>query len=1230
MEAHQADFGSFSGGPLRIAIVGGGPGCKAIMKLIERLEGLEVSILGVADRNANAVGISHARSRGIFTCQDLHQLYALEGLNLIMELTGSDEVRDQIAATKPRHLPMIDHVSARFFADVMHIQLAAREEVLSAKNFYETVINNIQDEMAIVSAELRIIDLNDAVVNRLGRPKEEVIGSECFRLCHGRTAPCEGPGEVCPVRQTLHTGRPSEAVHTATDTEGKQSFFRVSGFPIRNPSGQVSEVIKISRDITERKRAMEALEESERRYRALVDSALVGVFRTTSDGKVLYANHALASMMGFERPEEIYGLIDVDFYVHRGQHDEVERLLKAEGRVSGVEVDLRTRQGEVRTVLLSANLQGEAVEGMLMDITERNRVRKRLLEETRLTEGIVDGSPVAMFVIDRNHKLVYWNRACEELTGHRREDILGTDRQWEPFYEHKRNVLADCILDGDREQLQRLYRHMGLDRAPLVQNAYQAEGYFDKLGGRHLYFLAAPLYDQDGQIMGAIETLQDDTDKKRLEHRLQEYSRNLEETVAELERKTKMLEAQDMSQRAFSELLTILNSIDINQILRRSLKRIVEQANCQLGLIYLREEQDEELRLLAAYSVDAGALDAPMLQPGGGLPMKVIKESRSIIIRDIAADARFSFDLGFAQVVPRTVVGLPITFREQVLGAFVVASLEHLDPETVSFLENCLRQMAVAINNALAFAQIERQSSELADINRELAEAARLKSEFVANVSHELRTPLNSIIGFSDILLKNKEGNLSDRQLANMGKIRRNGAGLLSLINSILDLSKMEAGKMEADEEPTNVRHVVEECAEAVRPLAEKGGLELVVEPIAELPIIRSDPPKIAQIITNLLSNAIKFTEQGRVSVRVHKRRRREDPIEVTVEDTGIGIAPESLEDIFKEFKQLDGAANRRYSGTGLGLSITKRLAELLGGELLVESEVGKGSAFTFRLPVRRREEEADSADTDLPAPPPPAACIFPPTSGRERTAERLVLVVGADEQCTYVIKEQAKELGCEVRLAPGGQEASGLLGELAPAAVVLDLSGPGRSGWELLGQLKGEKPNEGPAVVAIAERDDRRRAYYLGANEFVCKPCEGEQLRAAMGRVLRPGRGRILVVDDEPDYLDAIREWLGDAVGEVCPARNGVEALRELQARRPDAIFLDLMMPHMDGLEFLRQVRSLEGGADIPVVIITGKHLAGEELAGLQDGVTSVIEKGLTAQAQVMQQLERIVSRLN
>jgi PAS domain S-box-containing protein len=1346
---------------MKIAIIGGGSLCKAFLELIERLQDdLNVQVLGVADVDPEAAGAVYARSQGILTCQDMRRLYEFEGLDVLIELTGAEEVRDGVARSKPPHVRLVDHVAARLFMDVMNAQLAAREKALATKSFFETIVNGIQDEIVVIDRRLRVVDANKAALRRFARSRAQVIGRHCYRFYHGRKSPCAGD-DLCPTRETLHSGLPSQGVRLGRGPGGEQIFYQVVGFPVLDEAGKVSQVIKISRDITERKRAEEALRESEARFRNLMEHIPgVSIQGYGTDGTVFYWNKASEEVYGYSAeeavgknlgdliiPEEVkphfgkalklgkkltrsgefmppgelmllhkdgslvpvYSIhtavclegreplmfcIDVDLSERKRTEEalrEGQRFLSSifasirdglsilDGELNILRVNPAMERWYSNSLPLAGKKCYEAYKGRsepcehcpaletletgepahlsiarsgpggepgwldlytypfvdlttgqvtgvieyVRDITERYQAERRLLEETRFTEGIVDGCPVAMFVIDRDHKLVYWNRACEELTGLRREEMLGTDRQWEPWYPERRPVMADLVLDGDLEGLQRLYVNQGLAEAPFVKDAYKGEGYFQTLG-RHLYFLAAPVYDEQGQVLGAIETVQDVTETKALERRLQEYSHELEETIGELERKTRKLEAQEASQRAYTELLTILNSIDINQILRASLQRIVRQANCQLGLIYLREGPEEELRLMAAYSVDAGSLDAPMLQPAGGLPTKVVQEMRRIIIRDIAEDARFSFNLGFATAAPRTVVGLPITFREQLLGAFVVASLESLDAETISFLENCLRQVAVAINNALAFGQIERQSQELADINRELAEASRLKSEFVANMSHELRTPLNSILGFSDILLKNKEGNLSERQLGNVEKIRRNGAGLLALINSILDLSKVEAGKMEAAEEPANVRQVIEECVDTVRPLAEKSGIELVLEPIGELPIIRSDGAKIGQIVTNLLSNAIKFTEEGRVSVRVRKRRRREDPIEVTVEDTGIGIAPQHLGDIFKEFKQLDGAANRRYGGTGLGLSISKRLAKVLGGQILVESEVGRGSSFTLRLPVRRQEGAALS---------PPARVLTPVVAtprGGPRPGRKLVLVIGADADCAHQVEQQVQELGCEFSVCSSGQEGAKRAAELAPRVVVLDLSVPDRNGWEVLGELKSKEATRDLAVIVVGGHRDRKRAYYLGATEFVPRPLEADQLRSAVARVLRPGRGRILVVDDEPEYLEAIREWLGDAVGEVCPARNGVEALRQVERRRPDAIFLDLMMPQMDGFEFLKQVRSLEGCGDLPVVVVTGKRLGTDELARIQDGATSVIQKGVTAQAQVMQQLERIVSRLN
>jgi len=1477
MEAHQIH--GFGAQPLKFAIVGGGKGCLAFLALVERLQDVMLRPLGIADTNPEAPGLAWARERGIFTCQDMTGLYGLPGLGLLIELTGSDDVRDAILRTKPAHIPLIDHVSARLFADIHAVQLAARDDIAATKNFYETVINAIQDELVVTDRDLRLVEVNQAFLKRVGRSRAEVVGQPCHRVCRGQEEPCKEP---CPVRQVLETGRPSEALKDGPLAGGGQAVYRVISYPILDTAGNMVQVITTARDITARKRAEEALRESEAKYRTLFESSAEGFFLMTD--VFLDCNQQACRLWACERediighspaefspplqpdgrssteaaggyiqatlagePQQFYwqhrskdgALIDTEvtlkaitvggqrliqavvrdigerkrveealreseanyraifdaandaIFVHDAEtgaildvnekmlemygytyeearnrpitdsgtgvpytgEEALRRIWLAEagesqifewrsrakdGRAFWTEVSLQraVMNGQVRVLAVvrdiaerkraeealreqqhflssmftsiqdwvsvlddelnivrvnpameqefshrmplvgrkcyeafhgcsspcevcpsqrtlatgehnhaivprlgpggeprgwadlhtyplidQASGQTKGVIEYCRDMTERYDTERRLIEEKRLTEGIVDGSPVAMFVVGRDHKLAYWNRACEELTGRSREEMLGTSRQWEPFYDAERPVMADVIIDGDVERMRRLYSAMDLNSAPLVKDAYKGEAYFDKLG-RHLYFLAAPVYNENGEVIGAIETLQDVTEMKRLDRQLQEYSRELEGTIAELESKTRKLEAQEASQRAYSELLKLINSIDINQILRRSLRRIVEQANCQLGLIYLRERPDAELSLMASYSLDAGALDAPVLQPTGGLPARVVQEGRPIIIRDISSEVRFSFYLGFGRATPRTVVALPITFREQVLGALVVASLENLAPEAIAFLENCLRQVAVAINNALAFAQIERQGKELADINRELAEASRLKSEFVANMSHELRTPLNSILGFSDILLKNKEANLTERQLGNVEKIRRNGAGLLALINSILDLSKVEAGKMEAAEEPTNIRQVVEDCVEAVRPLADKSNLELVVEPIEELPFIRSDGGKIGQVITNLLSNAIKFTEEGRVTVRVRKRRRRDDPVEIMVEDTGIGIAPQHIEDIFKEFKQLDGAADRHYGGTGLGLTISRRLAQLLGGDIVVESEVGRGSSFTLRLPVRRQEEVAL---TPTKAQSPVAAA-----PRRAVPGHKLVLLIGANADLAEVAEGQAEELGCDVNVCASGQEGCRRAAELLPDAVVLDLSVPDRNGWEVLGELKGKEATRELPVLVISAADDRKRAYYLGASEFVPRPVEPGQLRSALAKVLRPARGRILVVDDEPEYLEAIREWLGDSVGEVCPARNGVEALRQLEARKPDAIFLDLMMPQMDGFEFLKQIRALEGCSDIPVVVVTGKALGDSELARIQDGSTSVIQKGLTAQAKVMQQLERIVSRLH
>ncbi|MFO1352384.1 MAG: response regulator [Gammaproteobacteria bacterium] len=501
---------------------------------------------------------------------------------------------------------------------------------------------------------------------------------------------------------------------------------------------------------------------------------------------------------------------------------------------------------------------------------------------------------------------------------------------------------------------------------------------------------------------------------------------------------------------------------------------------------------------------------------------------------------------------------------------------------------------------------------------RNCARSRPLAQRFVANMSHELRTPLNSIIGFSNILLKNRNQTLAEKDLDHAEKINRNGKHLLNLINDILDLSKIESGRMEVEVRPTRVDGLAREVVDMLKPQAEARNINLEFTSESTLHTLYTDTDKLKQVLINLIGNAIKFTHEGGVRVRVLQ----EDPqsLSIAVSDSGIGIPPQQLEAIFEPFRQVDSSTTRKYGGTGLGLTISRSIIHMLNGEITVKSELGKGSTFSVRLPLTADKATPISAAAQPPAavaaqpPAVPAAPVpieTPPLIPKGKGPRR-VLIVDDDADARELLSGYITEIGALPILAADGEQALRLAREHHPDLITLDLMMPGIDGWEVLKRLKVDAELQAIPVVIISIVAERRKAVVLGAIDAITKPIVHDDLIAILRRTLHaPPHGRVLVVDDNPEVLDLFRHLLADEVAEIRTAYNGKDALDVLRDYRPDLIFLDLMMPEMDGLTFLRVLRTDKQLMSLPVIIVTAKELTSSERKELEMRVVDIIQKG-------------------
>ncbi|MEA2764215.1 MAG: hypothetical protein QOK07_619 [Gemmatimonadaceae bacterium] len=514
----------------------------------------------------------------------------------------------------------------------------------------------------------------------------------------------------------------------------------------------------------------------------------------------------------------------------------------------------------------------------------------------------------------------------------------------------------------------------------------------------------------------------------------------------------------------------------------------------------------------------------------------------------------------------------------------------------------------------------------LQEKNRELEEASRMKSEFLANMSHELRTPLNAIIGFSEVLVDGLLGEMTDQQRGFIGDIFSSGKHLLSLINDILDLSKVEAGKMTLDLEPVQVSALFANSLSIIREKAAARNIQLTMDAPEELGTIRSDARKVKQIVYNLLSNAVKFTsERGEVTLRASRVPRSDvgdlsdlsmgrsfplvdnefgEFLKITVTDTGMGISPDGLERLYKPFSQIDSGLSRKFEGTGLGLAMVKLLADLHGGAVAVESEVGKGSRFTVWLPFRPSEQ-------GILTPTRPVAAIPMSPGAGALTA----LVVEDDYKSADLIRVQLEAEGFVVLHAASAETALVLAAKQPLALITLDIRLPNMDGWEFIAEMKKTPALKNIPVVIISIVADHAKGFALGAAGVMQKPISRQELyEALLGLGLFPlaeGKSlKILVVDDDPKAVELIAVRILGLASTVLRAYGGREAIDAARRELPDLIVLDLMMPDVNGFDVVSALVEDPSTAGIPVIVITAKHITLEDRAKLNGYVMAIMEK--------------------
>ena len=742
----------------------------------------------------------------------------------------------------------------------------------------------------------------------------------------------------------------------------------------------------------------------------------------------------------------------------------------------------------------------------------------------------------------------------------------------------------------------------------------------ERIAAGHFTAAAAEVPRRDlGNLLASLQMMSEklrqsqlaiEEDQRQLESRVAERTAEVEARTRELTRSVGELQILNEVGQAVS------SSLDLETVLATVIARAVRLADGNSGTLYQLDELDGVFDPRANFGVSDEMIQtlrgSRIVLGDGPVGMSALKRV-PVQISDVeASDYRLS--KLWLQDGIRAVISVPLLREDHVNGALVIRRRQAGDfpPSVVKLLQTLASQSVMAIDNARLFNESQAKSEQL-------AEASKLKSQFLANMSHELRTPLNAIIGLTEMLHEDAQELKHAEELEPLERVLRAAHHLLELINDILDLSKIEAGRMDIHVETFAVAPMVDEVVATITPIAAKNGNQIVVLCAPEVGEMHADQTRIRQALLNLVSNASKFTEHGKVTVAVTRGNDRGiDEITMAVSDTGIGLSPEQMSRLFQEFVQADASTTRKYGGTGLGLAISRRFCQMMGGDIAVQSQLGQGSTFTIRLPAR--------IETAQPSPLPRR--VRPERQPARDLQGSLILVVDDDETVREVLARYLEREGFQVRTAAGGHEGLEIARAVHPAAITLDINMPDLDGWTVLAAIKGDPRLADIPVILVTIEDNRSRGYSLGAAEYMTKPVDRERLVNLLHQISSPIARRVLLVDDDAIMRESVRRALEQEQWEVTETANGRAALEQLGVADFDVILLDLMMPEMDGFEFLVRMRQQPEWQDIPVLVLTAKDLSPEDHQQLNGHAEKVMQKNASELDELLRELGRMLPR--
>ena len=914
-------------------------------------------------------------------------------------------------------------------------------------------------------------------------------------------------------------------------------------------------------DISERKRAEESLRESENKYRKIFENIQDVFYVTDMDGLLIDISPSIEGYSGYRR-EELIGYPVQNGYYYPQDRIGLLKAMRGKGEVVDYEIRLKTKNQKLVYASVNAHVLYDA-NGKAIGI---ERSMRDVTERRRAEESVQLERNILRTLIDNLPDLIYFKdmqgRYVLNNAAHLRS--LGMRQQ--------DDVLGKTTFDFNPKELAAQYHadEMEIIRTgtPLLGKEERA---LHKDTNEHRWHSTSkiPLIDVHGKVTGIVGISRDITDQKIAEDKLRS-SEALFRSIWEY---------SSDGMRLTDQHGIILNvNLSFCAMMGVSREEIIGKAMSDVYDPSIRSNVMKRLaeRLSGDY-IEARMERELLLHNGRTISVEV---SNSVIARENGESAVLS-------------IFRDVTERKKTEGKI---------KEQINVIEN--------------------QNIELAKARDLAMEASKTKSAFLANMSHELRTPLNAIIGYSEMLIEEMSDTGKTGYEDDLEKIQMAGKNLLGLINEVLDLSKIESGKMELYLEEFDLKSLADEVVATVQPLVTKNENSLVLKMSDKLPIVRLDVTKIRQILFNLISNASKFTDHGTITLTgdvIPGGEASASKIILKVSDTGIGLTEEQKMKLFKEFSQADSATTRKYGGTGLGLAISKRFCEMMNGTIDVESTPNKGTTFTLVIPQRIEYPSgkvADKTDTQR--------------DGKRISANTAVLVIDDDPSVRDLLQRYLSKERYVVECVSSGDEGLARAKELIPMAIILDVMMPHKDGWAVLQEIKSDPLLKSVPVVMYTMVDEKNFGLAIGATEYLIKPVSREKILQVLDKVKRETtRKYVLLVDDDPDFRDIASRALEKEGWRVRTAENGISALAFVENELPSIIFLDLMMPMMDGFEFLTIVQSRKEWEHLPIVIVTSKDLSADERLRLEGAAKKVIQKGDLTAEKLLKQLALLIPNL-